>query len=96
MWKTGISWTKGYMAETTNPDGTISKIGVHGGLFIWLPIELNNKYRLEMYIGFRPTPTWGIGYGNEGDGKLFTKLGQWLKSKGWGNLGIACRLKKVI
>lgn len=93
-WPVGFSWTKGYMAETTNPDGTISKMGVHGGPFFWLPIQVTKKFRIEIYAGFRPTPTWGIGYGNEGDGKIFTKIGQWLKKKGWGNLGFAFRFKK--
>lgn len=100
MWPIGISWTKGYMAETVNPDLTSSKIKVHGGPFFYLPIDFAigirrmRRFRIEMYAGFRPTPTWGIGYGNEGDGKIFTKLGQWLKKQGWGNLGFAFRIKR--
>lgn len=95
-WEKGISWTKGAWTTTTNPDGSIIPIRVHGGLFIWLPINLTKSLRLEFYAGFRPTPTWGIGYGNEGDTRLFTMLGQWLKQVGWGNLGLALRLKKRV
>ncbi len=90
-WKKGFSWTEGYIAETKNPDGTITKIKVHSGPFFWFPIRIKD-YVLEVYLGFRPTPTWDVGYGNEG---LFPKIAQWLKKKGWGNLGFAFRIKKV-
>lgn len=90
-WFKGFSWTKGYMAETTNPDGTVQKMGVHGGPFFWWPIQVTAHFRIEMYVGFRPTPTWGKGYGNEG---LFAKIARWLKDKGWGNIGFAFRFKK--
>ena len=92
MWPIGCSWTKGYIAETTNPDGTISKMKVHSGPFFWLPIQ-TRKYRIEMYAGFRPTPTWDVGYGNEG---IIAKLSRWLKKKGWGNLGFAFRVKRIV
>lgn len=93
-WKIGFSWTEGHWENTTNPDNTVSTMYVHGGLFFWLPLQITNTMRIETYIGFRPTPTWSIGYGNEGDGKFFTRIGQWMKRKGWGNFGIALRIKK--
>ena len=89
-WPKFFSWTKGYMAITKNPDGSIEKINVHSGPFFWLPIDFGGL-KLEMYAGFRPTPTWSKGQGNEG---LLPKLAQWLKDKGWGNLGIALRIKR--
>lgn len=88
-WPKGISWTKGYIAETQNPDGTEEIMSVHSGPFFWLPIKLGDK-KLEIYLGFRPTPTWGSGYGNEG---IFAKVAQWMKKIGWGNLGLALRIK---
>lgn len=92
-WIKGLTWTKGYSSFTTNPDGTVGIMWVHGGAFYWNQFSLWEGRYLEFYIGFRPTPTWGIGYGNEGDG-IFTKIGQFLKKHGWGNLGFALRLKR--
>jgi hypothetical protein len=95
-WPTWISWTRGYLAETKNPDGTVEKMNVHSGPFFWLPINLGGK-KLEIYLGFRPTPVWGLGkdgtgYGNMG---LLPKLALWLRKKGFGNLGLALRIKKA-
>lgn len=42
----------------------------------------------EFYFGFRPTPPWCEGYGNEG---IFPCVTKWLKRHGWGNFGIALR-----
>lgn len=92
-WIKGFSITPGYSTYTTNPDSSVVTAKVHGGLFYWNQFPLWKGRYLEVYFGFRPTPTWGVGYGNEGDG-LFTKLGQYLKKKGWGNLGFAFRLKR--
>ena len=93
-WTKGFSWTKGHWERTTNPDNTVSRMHVHAGPFFWLPLQITKNFRIEIYAGFRPTPTWGVGYGNEGDGKIFTRIGQWMKNKGWGNLGFAFRFKK--
>jgi len=84
MWKQGLTWTTGYNTDTINPDGTIYNIDVHGG-----PFYFHNGRRVYFYIGFRPTPTWGPGYGDEGlFGKRFAKF---MKIHGWGNLGITLR-----
>jgi len=83
-WRTGLTWTHGYKTDTINPDGTRYFIGVHGGPFLFI----NNRW-LYLYAGFRPTPPWGPGYGDEGIlGKRFAR---WMKVHGWGNLGIALR-----
>ena len=81
-WIKGISWTKGYTSE----DG----IKVASGPFFWLPIKLGEK-KLEIYLGFRPTPTWPIGKGNEG---IVPVLAQWFKKLGIGNFGMCFRIKK--
>ena len=91
-WVKGLTWTPFLLTTTTNPDGSIQTARVHAGLFLWFQIPCKSRY-LEVYAGFRPTPVWSVGFGNEGDG-VFTKLGQWLKKKGWGNLGFACRIKR--
>ena len=83
-WKAGFSWTKGYWAITINPDGSREVIHVHSGPFLYYPDCLG----LYFYIGFRPTPTWSSGFGNEG---ILGPLARWLKKKGWGNLGVAFR-----
>jgi hypothetical protein len=88
-WAKGLSWTKGYTATVKNPDGSKEEMKVHAGPFLWLPMKLFSK-KLEIYLGFRPTATWGAGYGNEG---IFAGIAQWLKRKGWGNLGFAFRIK---
>lgn len=93
-WKQGITWTKTHWADNTNPDGTTVRLRVQGGPFLWYQFNISETRYLEIYAGFRPTPTWGIGYGNEGDGWLFTKIGQFMKRIGCGNLGFAFRLKK--
>ena len=90
MWLIGFSWTTGYETQTTNPDGTKEIIRVHGGPFYFNPSLFGLVY---IYAGFRPTPTWGPGYGDEGLlGKTFAR---WMKGKGWGNLGIALRRAKL-
>ena len=89
-WKKFFSYTKSYEAETINPDGTKEFIKVHGGLFFWLPIDFG-KYKLEMYAGFRPTPTWSLGIGNEGIIPEFKRL---MMKWGMSNLGFAFRIKK--
>lgn len=94
QWIEGLTYTKGYHTFTTNPDDSVGIIYVHGGLFFWKRFYLSDKKYIEVYAGFRPTPPWSVGYGNEGDG-IFTKSGQWLKKKGWGNLGFAIRLKTI-
>jgi hypothetical protein len=90
-WPVGISWTKGYTATTQNPDGSEQTMEVHTGPFVWLPkVKLFGK-TWEIYLGFRPTPTWGAGFGNEG---IFAGIAQFLKKKGFGNIGLAFRIKK--
>jgi len=87
-WKIGLTWTKGYWAETENPDGTKEDMYVHGGPFYFNPSLFGLIY---IYGGFRPTPTWSANYGDEG---LLTPIARWLKKKGWGNLGFALRRAK--
>lgn len=84
-WSKGWSWTKGYWAETENPDGSKDRIYVHSGLFYFNPNCMGLFY---CYMGFRPTPVWSAGYGNEG---WFFPIARWLKKIGWGNFGIALR-----
>lgn len=86
-WTIGWSWTQGHKEITTNPDGTREEMWVHGGPFYFNPFFLGGMYT---YFGFRPTPTWGVGYGDEG---LLTPLAQSMKRAGWGNFGIALRFK---
>jgi len=76
------------MAETTNPDGTKEDIYVHGGPFLFYPDLFG---RIYLYAFFRPTPTWGVGYGDEG---WAAPIARWLKKKGWGNIGFALRRAK--
>jgi len=83
MWRTGLTWTHGHYEWTKNPDGTLWYAYVHGGPFYFH----NGKY-IYCYIGFRPTPTWGPGYGDEG---WFGGVARWMKRHGWGNLGFALR-----
>ena len=91
-WRQGLSWTRGYWVEVTNPDNTRERLYVHGGPFLYfrVPIPFTGRY-LEFYAGFRPTPPWSKGYGNEG-------LLPWVKAIllkfNMGNLGFALRIKK--
>lgn len=94
-WPKGVSWTKGYVAETGNPDGTKSAMPVHSGPFLFLHLPFTGKRRIMLYAGFRPTPTWGVGYGNEGDIGPLVRVSHYLKNKGWGNLGVALRVEKT-
>lgn len=79
------------MTATVNPDATVTTIKVHSGPFFWLPVSLG-KYKLEMYAGFRPTPVWKLGMGNEGIIPAFKRL---MMKLGMSNLGFAFRIKKV-
>ena len=88
MWPTGFSWTQTHIEKTTNPDGSREYMKVHGGPFYFNPSVFG---RIYIYIGFRPTATWGAGYGDEG---WLAPLARWLKRKGWGNFGIALRRAK--
>ncbi len=89
-WEKGFSYTKGYTATTVNPDGSEESVKVHGGLFFWLPIDFG-KRRLEIYAGFRPTPTWSLGVGNEGVIPAFKRL-MWKWNMA--NFGLCLRIKK--
>lgn len=86
-WQEGLTWTSaGYDVITQNPDNTQSIIGLHSG-----PFYFNKRLFgiLFVYVGFRPTPTWGIGYGDEG---ILGGIARYMKRKGCGNFGIALRL----
>jgi len=87
-WPVGFSTTKQYVAETENPDGSKEASSVHGGPFYFNPNFLGLFY---IYAGFRPTPVWSSGYGDEG---LFSPVARLLKKSGWGNLGFAIRRPK--
>lgn len=90
-WKTGLSWTRGYWVEVTNPDNTKERIYVHGGPFLYLRISIPwTRKVIEIYAGFRPTPPWSKGYGNEG---LIPKVKYFLMKHNMGNLGFAFRIK---
>jgi hypothetical protein len=85
IWKKGISWTKTHYETVYNPDGTLTKVRVQGGPFIFYRFGC-----IEFYLGFRPTAPWGAGYGNEGD--LGTGwFGRLMKKIGLGNFGFALR-----
>ncbi len=84
-WPLGLSWTVGHREITTNPDGTTEELGVHGGPFYYNPAILGCIY---FYMGFRPTATWGPGYGDEG---WCGRAARFLKRRGWGNMGLALR-----
>ncbi len=87
-WAKGWSWTEGHWELTTNPDKSKEWMRVHGGPFYFNPSILGRVY---VYCGFRPTATWGAGYGDEG---WLTPLARWLKRRGCGNFGIALRRAK--
>jgi hypothetical protein len=93
-WPRGFSWTKGRTESTTNPDKTVTTLRLHSGPFLFIEFKIpgTNK-KFQFYAGLKPTPEWGAGVGNEGDGP-FGKLGRWLKSTGWSNLGAALRVVK--
>ena len=96
QWIMGLTWTDGYGGVTTNPDGSVEMAKVHSGLFYWNQFGLWRGRYLEVYAGARPTPVWGVkpdgsGYGNIG---ILPKLALWLRRKGWGNYGVAFRLKR--
>jgi hypothetical protein len=89
-WKEGFSWTEGYWQNVENPDKTKDKVWVHSGPFYFNPaLVQTEKYRLEVYLGFRPTAPWTTG-GNEG---LWVGGKRLLQKIGWSNLGAAFRLK---
>jgi hypothetical protein len=91
VWIKGLTWTPFQLTTTTNPDGSVQASKVHAGLFLWFTMSLWEGRYIEVYAGFRPTPVWSSGYGNEG---ILTSISQWLKKKGLGNLGFALRLKR--
>ncbi len=95
-WPIGFSRTKTQReVTTTNPDGTTKKMRMQGGPFFFTPHLIRVfGYRLEIYGGFRPTPPWSEGYGNEGDFGLGW-WGRFKKKNGFGNLGWASRFKEV-
>jgi len=84
-WPRGFSWTEGHDEITTNPDGTQEQLRVHSGPFYFNPAILGLVY---CYLGFRPTATWGAGYGDEG---WAGPVARCLKRLGWGNIGVALR-----
>ncbi len=88
-WPQGISWTKGRWETTVMPDGTTKELYLQCGLFYFNPSIFGIVY---FYIGFRPTPPWAEGYGDEG---LFGSVARWMKRHGFGNLGIALRRAKA-
>lgn len=107
-WPHGFSWTRGHWAVSVVPEAVLHQKGmtgeylpehgmrgkeyivyVHGGPFLfWENVGPVRTF----YAGFRPTPTWPEGFGNEGEG-VFGKLGRWLKRRNWGNLGFCLRWK---
>lgn len=91
-WPVWFSWTKGKIDKSYDIDGKEFTMQIHGGLFFWLPFEITKRCWFECYIGFRPSCPWPIGQGNEG---LFASIAQWLKKKGYGNLGFALRFKEI-
>ena len=86
-WPIGWSWTQGRMEMTGDPDGKQRPMGVHGGPFFFNPRLFGRVY---VYAGFRPTPPWSPGFGDEGPW-WWVPVAQWLKRKGFGNFGIALR-----
>ncbi len=93
-WKIGFSWTETHNVITTNPDGSDTLMRMQGGPFFFTPhlVRLFGR-RLEIYAGFRPTPPWSAGWGNEGDFGMGW-FGRLAKKWGFGNLGFAFRFKR--
>lgn len=91
QWIMGLTWTDGYGGVTTNPDGSVEMAKVHSGLFYWNKFDLWQGRYLEVYAGFRPTPTWSVGFGNEG---ISVWWAHFKKRHGFGNLGSSFRLKR--
>ena len=91
--RNGVSWTRGYWTVTINPDNTTKELYVCSGPFVKfeVPIPFTDK-KWQFYIGARPYPTWSEGYGNEGEG-VFAAIGRWSKRHGFGNYGVANRIK---
>ena len=87
-WPVGWSWTKGRWVVTVNPDGTKKELYISSGPFYFNPGLFGVLY---VYFGFRPTPPWAEGYGDEG---LLGPFARWIKRHGFGNFGIALRWAK--
>lgn len=99
-WKTGWSWTETHWEITTNPDGSTEPMRVQGGPFYFNPNLLGRKVfgrYIYIYWGFRPTATWGVGYGDEGWWP-FNMISHWMKVGGVGNLAIfpTLRFERVV
>lgn len=93
-WPLGWSYTSGGIKITVDPDGEHRPIGVHGGWFYFNPdLPWWIPYFTYFYAGWRPTPTWSVGFGNEGPW-WWVPVSHWMKEHGYGNLGIALRKKK--
>lgn len=99
-WPLGFSWTETHREITTNPDGSMEGIQVQGGPFYFNPNLLGRKVfgrYIYTYWGFRPTATWGAGYGDEGWWPFYI-ISRWMKTAGWGNCATfpTLRFKKVV
>lgn len=89
-WVQGITWTPGHWETTTNPDNTKKELYVNSGFFLWLDWINCYLFHLYFYIGFRPTATWGEGYGDEG---WFGPVARWTKRHGFGNFAATLRFR---
>ncbi|MBI5875792.1 MAG: RHS repeat-associated core domain-containing protein [Deltaproteobacteria bacterium] len=83
-----MGWTRNRHENVTNPDGKVTSERAHGGPFILSETRMGSK-QFQNYYGFRPGPAWHEGYGNQG---IFPWLAEWLKKRGYGNLGLGLRL----
>ena len=61
---------------------------VIGLQLLWPPFVHLYVGGWEVYLGWRPTPPWPPGVGDEG---IFPRAARWLKRRGLGNLGAAFR-----
>lgn len=60
---------------------------------MWSTLSVRWRF-VYIYAGFRPTPVWSSGYGDEG---LLASLARRLKAAGWGNFSLlTVRFKDVM
>ena len=102
-WTTGLSWTKGYWQRVVPPPQNLlipelevvdRDVYVSSGPFFWKDWKYTKStgklFDWYFYFGFRPTPPWPEGYGDEG---ILGFIGRWMKRHGYGNFGAALRIR---
>lgn len=96
-WPSGLYWTRGYWATSEFPEEKANLAPCDEGVYVRAKslrmhvcsgpfFFTRNFLGAEMYAGFRPTPPWPPGVGNEGFW-WWAPAARWLKRHGCGNLG---------